>query len=119
MVIVQAAWQPSTGHAASRDMVWPSCFFQENIPETSGLNLNKEGEPTPEEAACKRQRVSHHLFVSWAIILYFQECLDCGTFTQRDQRRREHEEYNNLFCTCHFNIRLLPLWHSTRVFETQ
>lgn len=27
--------------------------------------------------------------------------------------------YNNLFCTCHFNVCLLPLWHSTRAFETQ
>lgn len=89
-----------------------------------GKHSQGDWEPVPEEAACKRQTLSHNLFVIWAgekrdYYSLFSVMLRLWALARRDQRRREHEEYNNLFCTCHFNVCLLPLWHSTRAFETQ
>lgn len=109
-----------SGTHCPRDTVWLSCYFQENAPETSGLNLNREWEPVPEESASKIKRLtiicsSDGQGRSEAILFNNVTLgLQCRGFRGKVSMRN-----SNLFCTCHFTICLLPLWHSTRVFQTQ
>lgn len=105
----------------------PCCQQRHGVTELlfPGKHSQGDWEPVPEEAACKRQTLSHDLFVRWAgenrdyyslfsIMFRLQ-----GFSLEGSEKEGARGIYNNLFCTCHFNVCLLPLWHSTRAFETQ